>query len=595
MPQSVRTPHTPASHSGLPVGLKAGIESLSGIDLSDVRVHENSSKPARINALAYAQGSEIHLSPGQKRHLPHEAWHIVQQRQGRVRANFQAKGASINDDPVLEREADIMGERALSTPAGDSSHVRSPQPGPVTSAPIQRKVGFEFEDSEWRPWYLGYFSRMYPAERKKVLHHGTGYNLEADDTPGPRKSNLEFVTDAFEVSNNGGIALKTTLTAIRGVVHHLDGLTGTPGPQGTQDDDGPLPPYAFDATRLVSPAQHQFTGPDYGGGQHLYLSGGKAGGRFKMQATSGIGISDIPLVMKYFGSAQLAETPNEKSERDPARTAMIGSPDAAANSSILKVVGGAPAVAQAALLLIGGSPDLSPTEQAAFPANSPEMYGFLSALMLTLKMLQIPLQNVVKYRIPLMLRTNFANLFALLPLNQQAILTAHPQVLIDSVLSASNTHPLATMVKVPMDTGLTQDSPLIRTPRARAYGQDVVFPHSSLAAFTIGTWITGMTQGVDYLTPVELDAWLKTQGWWWWQRSKLVPLAESFGSIPRNDTAPVGGRGLAIFENRAIAPKSQLSVDEVCKLAWNQFRFYQQIEQSQSGVTPVGQYPDENP
>src|SRR6185503_18518282 len=69
---------------GLPERLRAGIESLSGLDLSDVRVHANSDKPAQLNALAYAQGNDIHLGPGQERSLPHEAWHVVQQRQGRV-------------------------------------------------------------------------------------------------------------------------------------------------------------------------------------------------------------------------------------------------------------------------------------------------------------------------------------------------------------------------------------------------------------------------------------------------------------------------------------------------------------------------------
>ncbi len=73
------------NHTGMPDRLKEGIESLSGMDMSDVRVHTNSGKPAQLNALAYAQGSDIHLSPGQERHLPHEAWHVVQQRQGRVR------------------------------------------------------------------------------------------------------------------------------------------------------------------------------------------------------------------------------------------------------------------------------------------------------------------------------------------------------------------------------------------------------------------------------------------------------------------------------------------------------------------------------
>jgi hypothetical protein len=73
-----------AKGEGLPEQLKAGIEKLSGADLSDVRVHYNSSKPAQMQALAYTQGNDIHLAPGQDRQLAHEAWHVVQQKGGRV-------------------------------------------------------------------------------------------------------------------------------------------------------------------------------------------------------------------------------------------------------------------------------------------------------------------------------------------------------------------------------------------------------------------------------------------------------------------------------------------------------------------------------
>jgi hypothetical protein len=99
--------------TGLPDSLKAGIESLSGMDISDVQVHRNSSKPAQLNALAYAQGHDIHLGPGQEKHLPHEAWHVVQQREGRVRPTMEVSGRPINDDASLEREADMMGEKAM--------------------------------------------------------------------------------------------------------------------------------------------------------------------------------------------------------------------------------------------------------------------------------------------------------------------------------------------------------------------------------------------------------------------------------------------------------------------------------------------------
>ncbi|MEP2935607.1 MAG: DUF4157 domain-containing protein [Gilvibacter sp.] len=102
------------NNTGMPDQLKSGIESLSGLDMSDTKVHYNSDKPAQLNAHAYAQGSDIHLASGQEKHLPHEAWHVVQQKQGRVKPTMQMKGkVNINDDQGLEKEADVMGEKAL--------------------------------------------------------------------------------------------------------------------------------------------------------------------------------------------------------------------------------------------------------------------------------------------------------------------------------------------------------------------------------------------------------------------------------------------------------------------------------------------------
>ena len=103
----------PENKTGMPDGLKTSMESMSGFDLSDVKVHYNSSRPAQLNALAYAQGSDIHMGPGQEQHLPHEAWHVVQQRQGRVQPTMQLReSVPVNDDPGLEKEADVMGQKA---------------------------------------------------------------------------------------------------------------------------------------------------------------------------------------------------------------------------------------------------------------------------------------------------------------------------------------------------------------------------------------------------------------------------------------------------------------------------------------------------
>lgn len=150
------------NRTGLPDRLKSGMESLSGIALDDVRVHRNSARPAQLQALAHTQGSEIHLGPGQERHLPHEAWHVVQQKQGRVRPTMQLGGTAINDDAGLEREADTMGARAFSSAAPAQRAVarqtRAPLDPPLQA--VWRNTSLNEEYYQWdKPlaglrWYL---------------------------------------------------------------------------------------------------------------------------------------------------------------------------------------------------------------------------------------------------------------------------------------------------------------------------------------------------------------------------------------------------------------------------------------------------------
>lgn len=116
------------NNTGLPDQLKSGIECLSGYSMDDVRVHRNSDQPAQLQAHAFAQGTDIHLAPGQEKHLPHEAWHVVQQKQGKVKPTLQLKKekvkVKVNDDAALEKEADVMGGRAVSAgPAPNSNQI----------------------------------------------------------------------------------------------------------------------------------------------------------------------------------------------------------------------------------------------------------------------------------------------------------------------------------------------------------------------------------------------------------------------------------------------------------------------------------------
>lgn len=138
------------NRTGLPDSLKAGLERLSGYSLSDIRVHYDSPKPDALQALAYTRGTEIHVGPGQEQHLAHEAWHVVQQKQGRVKPTGSLDGIPLNEDPQLESEADTTA-RQIAGPfstQGDSrrtmgQQTASPQvsgvvAGAAPSAVVQR-------------------------------------------------------------------------------------------------------------------------------------------------------------------------------------------------------------------------------------------------------------------------------------------------------------------------------------------------------------------------------------------------------------------------------------------------------------------------
>lgn len=142
------------NRAGMPEPLMVNLETHSGFDLSGVRVHRNSVEPAKLNALAYTQGQNIYLGSGEERHLAHEAWHAVQQMQGRVRpGGLQIGDAAINDDAGLESEADRMANvlssppgaamaetRPLRQPAGDSHSSRQPVQRQVRTGGGAKKI-----------------------------------------------------------------------------------------------------------------------------------------------------------------------------------------------------------------------------------------------------------------------------------------------------------------------------------------------------------------------------------------------------------------------------------------------------------------------
>lgn len=94
--------------TGIPDAMKQRAEQKSGLSFDDVRVHYNSEKPAQMQALAYTQGNQVYVAPGQEKHLGHELGHVIQQKEGRVSANTSFNGMPVNDEKRLEKEADTI-------------------------------------------------------------------------------------------------------------------------------------------------------------------------------------------------------------------------------------------------------------------------------------------------------------------------------------------------------------------------------------------------------------------------------------------------------------------------------------------------------
>lgn len=95
----------PENRTGIPDAMKEDAERLSGVSLEDVQIHYASPEPEKYEALAFTEGNHIYIAPGQEKHLGHEVWHAVQQKQRRVKGTDYG-GIFANFDRSLETEAD---------------------------------------------------------------------------------------------------------------------------------------------------------------------------------------------------------------------------------------------------------------------------------------------------------------------------------------------------------------------------------------------------------------------------------------------------------------------------------------------------------
>lgn len=201
--QRQEAPSPKPNNTGLPDNLKSGVESLSGISLDQVRVHYNSPEPAQLNAHAYAQGTDIHVAPGQEQHLPHEAWHVVQQAQGRVKPTMQMKGnVAVNDDAGLEAEADVMGTKALGVGENTAQCISITHPQSHLSPNLARQTNSPIQ---------GYFESSYFGGAGGTYRHADDFSVVVDSNHALYAENGKAAAASLALANvNSKITLEQT-------------------------------------------------------------------------------------------------------------------------------------------------------------------------------------------------------------------------------------------------------------------------------------------------------------------------------------------------------------------------------------------------
>lgn len=329
---------------GMPAQLLAGAERLSGLDLSGVRVHANSAEPSRIGALAFARGSDIHLAPGQERHLPHEAWHVVQQRQGRVRANLRMMGMQLNHDAALEREADTMGAKSLAAGAAPGNAARSAdappaggatesagaaQSRPSESAPVaQALFGIEIEanipvyaaQGDWTDLgdagateVLAFLKGWTSAVAYPVLHEGgigdpRPYSMTIDKG-GPTEDCIKALLKDWEAK---AAANKARLTPVRSKPKKTEYVTEPYSERYTYAADQHRQPGLFAFFRDLKVMQEQIQAD---------LATARGGGR----VITAEGVYGAPSLAAWQAAAQYFALPNHAQEAQAAFDAVAAS------------------------------------------------------------------------------------------------------------------------------------------------------------------------------------------------------------------------------------------------------------------------------
>ncbi|MEM8961671.1 MAG: DUF4157 domain-containing protein [Acidobacteriota bacterium] len=136
------------NRTGLPSSLLARAEGFFRHDFSTIRVHRNSRRPEEIGAIAFAEGEDLHFSPGAfdphriagERLLGHELAHVVQQREGGLPRLKQDRHGVLDDtrsELEANERADAFTRNTSISPLHGEAADRANMPISVASPIIQ--------------------------------------------------------------------------------------------------------------------------------------------------------------------------------------------------------------------------------------------------------------------------------------------------------------------------------------------------------------------------------------------------------------------------------------------------------------------------
>jgi hypothetical protein len=536
-----------------------------------------------------------------------QAFGRVESHRSTARQGKSLDAAGARRQPAGPERNQALAVIALQRTAGNAAVARMLASRPGTGVTrcatgaglIQRSIGFEFEDGSWHPWKVDRGQvipatgrqKVTPVPRKHKLHLGSRFRLEADDTPGPRESNIEFVTEPLSEDPTGLAELRVALLQMREILQRLAPNKGLPGPKtDTGRAAGNDPPFSWEPYDYVTERNHKLSGSGDVASAALALSGGSTDGKFKMQATMGLRLEDIPEAMRTYGNVAAGdETAQQTANRQKARDLQPTKVFTAA-----EILGRSPGLAKA--VLTGMLTEAALGSDALNNLRGGKLHaavGYLAVVMSYLKGLQVPDDYPgAKSRTMFLARNKFSDMYALLdPAVQQLLATNNGALLTKHVLAVSNANPLIPRVRgQDPDTGLSAGRPLINPllrPADRLSPTAKYVPEQQVTAhFTIGDWLKDVAIGSDHLTGQAMATWLHTTHGVNPVTAKGAgeSVLESFGEYAVDTT---GAHPLALFENRGILA-SGIGFTQAARVAFNYLLHAARIKRH----GPAVPYPD---